>query len=333
MKYNLDFFKNMNWRQAYFCSYILFCISQNFVSVRVSPSYIINKIDELNLTNNEIDSLIFYIENALVENELLEWCNRRLLNKIYFCFERRTIPIIYCEDFFKNYLINYDCNFTLSKRHANHSNNENILVRKNLITTYSENKSSPNRIELLFTDIAWERELEQKKYELQTIKNNFLLTMLDEKALDWLDSKNKMQLNWAYDYLKKNSSHFLHLNIAGLDYNLLTGEESYEWIIAYIQTSNLFGYQAPFFYEHSNLGKPTINDAVRKLAINKFRQAWNQKVFRDKKTDETAIEFLLYKKSFRRLKEMSAAYGSKPVEFLENLIEKEYKSYQQEKNQ
>lgn len=81
------------------------------------------------------------------------------------------------------------------------------------------------------------------------------------------------------------------------------------------------------------MGKPTINDAVRKLAINKFRQAWNQKVFRDKKTDETAIEFLLYKKSFRRLKEMSAAYGSKPVEFLENLIEKEYKSYQQEKNQ
>ena len=72
------------------------------------------------------------------------------------------------------------------------------------------------------------------------------------------------------------------------------------------------------------------SDAKRKL-IRKMRTAWNQKVFRDKKTAKPEKKLKLPHGYEKKLNEVAESYGENMVNYLKVLIDKEYDKIKSEK--
>lgn len=140
----------------------------------------------------------------------------------------------------------------------------------------------------------------------------FLNTQTDYKELDWLDKSNDIQLLWALDYLKKANC----LVMPPLFYPN-DKKEMFEQIAASIDLISINEKVSSGNYNYS---------PSKELFLQKMRNSWHQKNFREKKDKNSALQSIMTRKEYHQLEKVSRYYGIKPLEFINQSIETEYRA-------
>lgn len=149
--------------------------------------------------------------------------------------------------------------------------------------------------------------LEEKRKLYADIKLDYETTSKYLKDFNWIKKDDEDLLNWCLDYLGKKNL----LPRYGLTYpDSLAGK--YDVIMVSIQLNEYNGSQR----RYRRLYQP-LKD--------KMHNAWTQKKWRDKKDTESALEYILSRKQFLKMLEISDKHNSKPIDLLNNWIDAEYK--------
>lgn len=181
--------------------------------------------------------------------------------------------------------------------------------QSNLITCFDlTNIRLPHRDKAKLFDykVEWKRDFINKA---KGIYNN-IRTMPQD--LEWLDSKNEKQILWAHSYLGTHghliqNPLFLCNDLSAYYMQICASLDA-------LDTSNR---------RNSRPYKMTL---FKKDVLNKMRNAWSQKKFRDKKDAETAQEYFLTRRHMNKLKKLADGYGLSSKEYLQQLIDEAYNS-------
>lgn len=122
------------------------------------------------------------------------------------------------------------------------------------------------------------------------------------KHFDWIKKDDENLLNWCLDYLDNKRL----LPKCGLAYpdNLA---DKYDVIMVSIQ-----------------LNWSCFRSIEWRPLKDKMHKAWIQKKWRDKKDAESALEYILSRKQFLKMLEISDKHKSKPIDLLNNWIDAEF---------
>ena len=118
----------------------------------------------------------------------------------------------------------------------------------------------------------------------------------NQVLLKWIDKRNKQQLEWINQYLKKHAP------------------------FSYLNELNPTGFE--IYFQDNSMPFPIsvlISDKL-KLFINKMRAAWRQKVFRSKKNGKRTYSFVMSTDIGKRLKTLAGEKNSirETLEFIIN---------------
>ena len=155
------------------------------------------------------------------------------------------------------------------------------------------------------------------------------------RDLSWLNQNNREQLNWAMEYLQG-------MGLLIQPYNFLPADnkESYIQICASIDALDLHppsskaasstATKADDLPNHSLTNLNTFhtgykNSEHKEKILSNMRNAWNQKVFRDKKPVKLEKQIKLPYGYNKKLDKIAEAYGENAIDSLKQILDKEYK--------
>ncbi|OOS23465.1 hypothetical protein [Moraxella pluranimalium] len=146
-------------------------------------------------------------------------------------------------------------------------------------------------------------DLNYKIYLYNKVKKDYECTLQYLKHFDWIKKDDENLLNWCLGYLDNKRL----LPKYGLTYpdNLA---DKYDVIMVSIQLTWNYSYYTEY-----------------QIFKEKMHKAWTQKKWRDKKDTESALEYILSRKQFLKMLEISDKHKSKPIDVLNNWIDAEYK--------
>lgn len=247
-----------------------------------------------------ISNNFFQEKVPLVNNELISWFKDDLRAGLFLYtfihFKHNHLELIarFYNDFLKDLVISIDC------------------VRKS--NDLSDNK--------LFNTIY-------KKYAIRDAFTFYKRYRTKSKDLSWLNCNNREQLDWAMEYLQK-------LGLLIQPYNFLPADnkESYIQICASIDALDLHP-DSTTAIKVDNLPNQSFNDLhpfhtgyenseYKEKILNNIRNAWNQKVFRDKKQVKLEKQIKLPYGYNKKLDKIAEAYGKNSVDYLKQILDKEY---------
>lgn len=140
----------------------------------------------------------------------------------------------------------------------------------------------------------------------------FIETRTHPKDLEWIDKSNHSQLIWAIDYLKKNN--FL---ISPLNFYPNDAKQMFAQICASIDLIAI---------REKIASQNLTYSPIQELFLQKMRNSWHQKNFRDKKESNSALQSIMSKKEYMQLEKLSRYHGLKPLEFINQLVDSEFQS-------
>ncbi|OLF40772.1 hypothetical protein [Psychrobacter sp. Rd 27.2] len=248
--------------------------------------YLNTACNSLELTESYRESLVSFSKSNVLPDESIAWLQDDLRAALWF----DHYSYYYNKDSFQ--WKNYSADF-----------------QSNLITCFDlTNIRLPHRDKAKLFDykVEWKRDFINKA---KGIYNN-IRTMPQD--LEWLDSKNEKQILWAHSYLGTHG--YLIQNPLFLCNDLST---YYVQICASLDALDTLNHRNSRSYKMS---------LFKKDVLNKMRNAWSQKKFRDKKDAETAQEYFLTRRHMNKLKKLADEYGLSSKEYLQQMIDKEYNS-------
>lgn len=178
----------------------------------------------------------------------------------------------------------------------NHDGNEVYYRILSFELTPSTKDEYIESIKLFISKVAREREGKIKL--VNELKQKWLLIENDD-YLSWLNDKDKAQMEWAENYLKKYDNSFIILD-------------------AYRFASPLVKLKS-FFDTWSN-----ATCEKKELLVIKMKKAWAQEKYREKVKDKKIINAYIPIDTKEKLDMMAKRDNKKINEFLIYLIEKEY---------
>lgn len=142
---------------------------------------------------------------------------------------------------------------------------------------------------------------EEKLSTINNIKNYYFIISQSPNDTNWIDINNKEQIDWAWNYLKKNNL------LAFLPIFLFNTPEYYNAVISsiYLLSSN-------------------INIPLKELVLLKMKKAWSQQKFRLSGKVKKAYHLPLTKEANKKLKKLSEVMNKTESQILEILIEEKY---------
>lgn len=159
------------------------------------------------------------------------------------------------------------------------------------------------RYESIITAIdIWETNKEEKINFLLQNKNEWSNYKTPDKEIKWLNSKDKDQIVWAWEYLEKHQKSFRVPKPDDM-------KECYDLVLA--------------SFDDLSYGHP----AAKKLFLEQMKRTWSQKKFRDSGKAKKPYYLPLTIKTREKLEWLADNSGQKPAEILEQLIEESYSKY------
>lgn len=154
--------------------------------------------------------------------------------------------------------------------------------------------------------------LNEKTAYFNRARTIFIETRTHPKDLEWIDKSNHSQLIWAIDYLKKNN--FL---ISPLNFYPNDAKQMFAQICASIDLIAI---------REKIASQNLTYSPIQELFLQKMRNSWHQKNFRDKKESNSALQSIMSKKEYMQLEKLSRYHGLKPLEFINQLVDSEFQS-------
>lgn len=168
-----------------------------------------------------------------------------------------------------------------------------------------------------------------KTFAIKDAFNLYKRYRTKSKDLSWLNCNSREQLDWAMEYLQR-------LGLLIQPYNFLpaNNKESYIQICASIDALDLHP-NSTTAIEVDNLPNQSFNNLdpfhtgyenseYKEKILSNIRNAWNQKVFRDKKPVKIEKQIKLPYGYSKKLDKIAEAYGENSVESLKKILDKEY---------
>ncbi|HCV05989.1 MAG TPA: hypothetical protein DG048_25435 [Pseudoalteromonas sp.] len=147
------------------------------------------------------------------------------------------------------------------------------------------------------SDLEWQRSL------LAKMQNNWSAIYTARKPLRWLDRNNESQCKWAWDYLYNTRWQKNTPSIAGL---------------------NPTGCRETYLAIYAAFDSWVTEPEFKRLFLNDFNRAWQQKKHRDNRQGKKACNLVLREEVKQKLDAMAAARGMKLNQLVETLIENEH---------
>ncbi|WP_392352649.1 RepB family protein [Pseudoalteromonas rhizosphaerae] len=139
---------------------------------------------------------------------------------------------------------------------------------------------------------------------VDALKDEWAWLTNSTKSITWIKQDNEAQCLWAWNYIvntdrntKPTTSHLKPINN-----------------------------KEKFLAIHAALDAWLIHPDSKKLFLNDFNQAWQQKKIRDKREGKKACSLVLRNEVKQKLDELAKMQGLKLNQLVEELIEKEYAS-------
>ncbi|CAB1217965.1 hypothetical protein [Acinetobacter bouvetii] len=142
---------------------------------------------------------------------------------------------------------------------------------------------------------------EIKINQINDIKTMWSNLQYKKEHTKWIDSKNKDQINWAWDYLKKS------YKLAAFPILPINDIQRYDCIISSI---DLIGY--------------LTSEEAKELFLIKMKKTWSQKKFRDSGKIKKPHHLPLTKERHEQLKNLAEYFNKSIPDVLDFIIEKVY---------
>lgn len=176
-------------------------------------------------------------------------------------------------------------------------NNNKLLEEIYLFFDRKDNKDSVSNKITLLDDI-------HKRWHEVYKKDNYS---------KWLKEKNRIQIEWSQDYLKK----------LGKANNVVKDRESIEEIRFFIlATLDLIDY--PAYNKERNTYSGYVPSDRKERVIDKMKRAWSQQKYRDAGKTKKPYHLPLTKNTKSRLTKMAQVQGLSETAMLETLINRSY---------
>ena len=256
------------------------------VSLPNDLDYLNATCDKINLSEDDRNDLIISSKSNVLPDESISWLQNDLRAALWFDF------------------------YLYSKRDLNFPWRDfSADFLKNLIINFDlQNYSSTNRDGSQYNhyNIEWKRDF------MNEAKSLYIKVRTTLQDLEWLNEKNEKQILWAHSYLSTHG--YLVQNPLFLCNDL---SAYYMQICASLDALDI---------PNRRNSRPYKMTLFKKDVLNKMRNAWSQKKFRDKKDAETAQEYFLTRRHMNKLKKLADGYGLSSKEYLQQLIDEAYNS-------
>ncbi|MDA0696859.1 MAG: hypothetical protein O2793_10635 [Proteobacteria bacterium] len=209
-----------------------------------------------------INKILIEKENSLINKEFFNWIDPKDIRHCLWCFIKATIYY-------------------------------------NLF--YIQHYSLDSYREFIYSIDISETNLDQKILFINNLRVNWSNCRTPDKETSWIKQDNIIQLNWAWDYLKKNNRTPLLL------VNPSTNQEIHSYILCSFDLIN--------------------NPLEKELLIIKMKKTWSQKKFRDSGKLKKPYHIPLSKHSHKNLENLSKIFNKPISQVLEFIIEKTYNDY------
>lgn len=142
---------------------------------------------------------------------------------------------------------------------------------------------------------------EIKNSQIIEIRNIWSNLKYTKEHTNWIDIKNKDQINWAWDYLKKS------YKLAILPLQPINEKQRYDYIISSI---DLMGFLS--------------STEAKELFLIKIKKTWSQKKYRDSDKIKKPHHLPLTKNRHEQLKNLAEYFNKSIPDVLDFVIEKVY---------
>ncbi|HEK1023593.1 TPA: hypothetical protein SMQ12_001656 [Proteus mirabilis] len=193
-------------------------------------------------------------------------------------------------------IISYRKNNNWNEYDINRDGNEVYYRILSFELTPSTKDEYIESIKIFISKVA--REREEKIKLINELKQRWLL-IENNDYLSWLDEKDKEQIEWARNYLKKYNDRFLFF-------------DAYRFASPLVQLKSFFDTWNIRVHER------------KELLVIKMKKAWAQEKYREKIKDKKIINAYIPIDTKEKLDMMAKRDNKKMNEFLIYLIEKEY---------
>lgn len=154
----------------------------------------------------------------------------------------------------------------------------------------------------------------EKQLQLDLLQQYWLKTKMPVKKEKWIDPENSDQLAWIFEYIGKRGN----LTFYGLLPDSIAGYHSL--ILAHFDAMGYF-----YSLHHQDF-------SIRDAFLFKIKAAWSQQKFRDAGKTKKAYHLPLTKATHTQLTQLAALSNKSDSEFLERLIDTEYRKVALDEN-
>ncbi|MHA3083460.1 hypothetical protein ACX1NX_09875 [Acinetobacter sp. ANC 5383] len=150
---------------------------------------------------------------------------------------------------------------------------------------------------------------------LNSFKYDWDQLLLNKKDISWLDQNNEIQIEWAYEYIRKiKSANFIDPIVFNITNNSVDPTDLYTHVIIEIDALSL-----------------NNNPEKKQLLLDKMRRSWSQKKFRDEGKTKKPYHLPLTKEAHKQLEFLSQILNKPISQVLESMIRDKYQEYSDQK--